>query len=212
MTVQKLQTALHEKAKAHPSYRFYALWDKVHRADVLNEAWRRCRANGGAPGVDGQRFEDIEAQGVQIWLGDLQEELRTKRYRPQPLLRVWIPKANGGERPLGIPTIRDRVAQTAVTLVLSAIFEADLPDEQYGFRPDLGAKMAVRSVYLHVTQTGRRDVVDADLTDYFNTIPHGPLMKCVARRVADGGRAHHDQAMVGRTGGGAKRETRTTDG
>jgi group II intron reverse transcriptase/maturase len=186
MTVQKLQTSLHEKAKAHPSYRFYALWDKVFRADVLREAWRRCRANGGAAGVDGQRFEDIEAEGVQKWLGDLQKELRTRQYRPQPLLRVWIPKANGGERPIGIATIRDRVAQTAMTLILSPIFEADFPDEQYGFRPDLGAKMALRRVYFHVTQRGRSEVVDADLSDYFGTIPHGPLMKCVVRRVADG--------------------------
>jgi len=186
MTVQKLQTSLHEKAKAHPSYRFYALWDKVYRADVLREAWRRCRANGGAPGIDGQRFEDIEAMGVQEWLCDLQEELRTRRYRTQPLLRVWIPKASSGERPIGIATIRDRVAQTALTLVLGPIFEADLPGEQYGFRPDLGAKMALRRVYFHVTRSGRSEVVDADLSDYFNTIPHGPLMKCVARRVSDG--------------------------
>lgn len=186
MTVQKLQTSLHEKAKADPSHRFYSLWDKVHREDVLDEAWRRCRANGGAHGVDGQSFEDIEALGVKHWLGDLREELRSKQYAPRPLLRVWIPKASGGERPLGIPVIRDRVVQTAVTLVLSPIFEADFPDEQYGFRPDLGAKMALRRVFFHVTQHGRRDVVDADLSDYFNTIPHGALMKCVARRVADG--------------------------
>jgi RNA-directed DNA polymerase len=186
MTVQTLQTSLHEKAKVNPSFRFYTLWDKVCREDVLDEAWRRCRANGGAPGIDGQCFEDIEALGVRTWLGDLREELRTKQYRPQPLLRVWIPKASGGERPLGIPTIRDRVAQAAVMLVLSPIFEADFPDEQYGFRPDLGAKMALRRVYFHVTKHGRREVVDADLSDYFNTIPHGALMKCVARRVADG--------------------------
>jgi group II intron reverse transcriptase/maturase len=187
MTVQKLQTSLHEKAKADPSYRFYSLWDKVHREDVLDEAWRRCRANGGAPGVDGQSLDDIETLGVKRWLGDLREELRSKQYAPQPLLRVWIPKASGGERPLGIPVIRDRVVQAAVTLVLSPIFEADFPDEQYGFRPDLGAKMALRRVFFHVTQHGRRDVIDADLSDYFNTIPHGALMKCVARRVADGG-------------------------
>jgi len=186
VVVQTLQKSLHEKAKAEPSYRFYSLWDKMYREDVLQEAWRRCRKNGGAAGVDRVRFEDIEAQGVAQWLETLQQKLRAKQYRPQPLLRVWIPKASGGERPLGIPTIRDRVVQTAATLVLGPIFEADLPDEQYGFRPDLGAKMALRRVYFHVTQHQRTEVVDADLSDYFGTIPHGALMKCVARRVADG--------------------------
>jgi group II intron reverse transcriptase/maturase len=122
---------------------------------------------------------------VEAWLGNLQQELRAKHYRPQPLLRVWIPKASGGERPLGIPTIRDRVVQTAVVLVIEPVFEADLLPEQYGFRPRLDAKTAVRRVYFHVTEHGRRDVVDADLSDYFNTIPHGPMMKCVARRIRD---------------------------
>jgi len=185
-TVQKLQTSLHAKAKAEPSYRFYTLWDKVHREDVLREAWRRCRTNGGAAGADGVRLEDVEAGGVEAWLGNLQQELRTKQYRPQPLLRVWIPKSNGGQRPLGIPTIRDRVVQTAVVLVLGPIFEADLLPEQYGFRENLGAKMALRRVYYNVARENRTEVVDADLSDYFNTIPHGPLMKCVSRRVTDG--------------------------
>jgi group II intron reverse transcriptase/maturase len=186
VTVQTLQKSLHEKAKAEPGFRFYSLWDKVCREDVLREAWRRCRKNGGAAGADGLRFVDIETRGVDQWLGTLQQELKAKRYRPQPLLRVWIPKARGGERPLGIPTIRDRVVQTAATMVLGPIFEADLPDEQYGFRPDLGAKMALRRVYFHVTQHQRTEVVDGDLSDYFGSIPHGALMKCVARRVADG--------------------------
>ena len=141
--------------------------------------------NGGSAGVDQVGFADIEADGVEAWLGNLQEELKAKQYRPRPLLRVWIPKASGGQRPLGIPTIRDRVVQAAMVLVIGPVFEADLLPEQYGFRPKLDAKLAVRRVHYHVTQNGRRDVIDADLTDYFNTIPHGPLMKCVARRISD---------------------------
>ena len=184
--VRKLQTSLQAKAKAEPAYRFYTLWDKVCRAEVLAEAHRRCRANRGAPGVDGETFEAIEAHGVEAWLERLRQELCSRAYRPQPLLRVWIPKSDGGQRPLGIPTIRDRVVQAAMVLVLEPIFEADLLPNQYGFRPKLDAKMAVRRAYWHVRGSGRTEVVDADLRDYFGSIPHGPLMRCVARRVADG--------------------------
>jgi group II intron reverse transcriptase/maturase len=185
-TVQKLQSALQAKAKAEPGYRFYSLWDKVWRWDILHEAYRRCRANGGAPGADGVTFEQIEAQGVEGWLGKLQEELRNGTYRCGPLLRIWIPKANGGQRPLGIPSIRDRVAQMAMLLVIGPIFEADLCDEQYGFRSGVDAKLAIRRAYYHVTERGLNEVVDADLSDYFNTIPHGALMRCLSRRIADG--------------------------
>jgi group II intron reverse transcriptase/maturase len=185
-TVEKLQTSLQTKAKAEPAFRFYALWDKVYRKDVLLEAYRRCRANAGAPGVDRVTFEMIEAQGVERWLGMLREELTSGHYAPQPLLRVWIPKSNGGQRPLGIPTIRDRVVQMAVVLVIGPIFEADLLPQQYGFRPGLDAKMALRRVYWHVTQHGRREVVDADLRDYFTSIPHEPLVRCLSRRIVDG--------------------------
>jgi group II intron reverse transcriptase/maturase len=184
--VETLQHSLHAKAKAEPSYRFYSLWDKVYRADVLREAYRRCRRNGGAAGVDGETFEQIEARGLEPWLGNLGEELRARDYAPGPLLRVWIEKRTGGQRPLSIPPIRDRVVQTAVLLVLSPIFEADLSAEQYGFRPGLDAKAAIRRVYYHVRESGRSEVVDGDLRDYFGSIPHGPLMKCVARRIADG--------------------------
>ena len=184
--VRKLQTSLQAKAKAEPAYRFYTLWDKVCRADVLAEAHRRCRANRGVPGVDGETFEAIEAHGVEAWLERLRQELCSRAYRPQPLLRVWIPKSDGGQRPLGIPTIRDRLVQAAMVIVLEPIFEADLLPNQYGFRPKLDAKMAVRRAYWHVTDSGRTEVVDADLRDYFGSIPHGPLMRCVARRVADG--------------------------
>jgi group II intron reverse transcriptase/maturase len=185
-TVEKLQSSLQVKAKSEPGYRFYSLWDKICREDVLREALRRSRANAGAPGVDGVDFAAIEASGTDQWLGTLQEELRSKRYAPQPLLRVWIPKRNGGQRPLSIPTVKDRVVQTAVVLVLGPIFEADLAPQQYGFRPGMDAKMAVRRAYFHITQHDRREVVDADLSDYFTTIPHGPLMRCVSRRIADG--------------------------
>jgi group II intron reverse transcriptase/maturase len=186
VSVEKLQTALQAKAKAEPSYRFYSLWDKVCRKDVLWQAYRHCRVNDGAPGVDRVTFEQIEAEGVGPWLAKLREELRSKTYCPGPLLRVWIPKSNGGQRPLGIPAIRDRVAQMALLLVIGPIFEADLCPEQYGFRPGVDAKMAIRRAYFHVTERGLREVVDADLSDYFNTIPHGALMRCLSRRIADG--------------------------
>jgi RNA-directed DNA polymerase len=164
-TVRKLQKSLHAKAKAEPSFRFYSLWDKMYRRDVLDEAYRLCRVNRGAAGADGETFADIEAQGVEHWLGSLQEELRTRQYAPGPLLRVWIPKSNGGRRPLSIPPIRDRVAQMAAHLVLAPIFEADLLPQQYGFRPGLDAKMAIRRVFFHITQHGRREIVDGDLSD-----------------------------------------------
>jgi group II intron reverse transcriptase/maturase len=186
LSVEKLQNSLQAKAKLEPSYRFYSLWDKICREDVLREAYRRSRANAGAPGVDGVGFDAIETLGREQWLGTLREELRSKSYAPQPLLRVWIPKRNGGQRPLSIPTVKDRVVQTAVVLILGAIFDEDLQPQQYGFRPKTDAKMAVRRAYFHITQHNRRDVVDADLSDYFTTIPHGPLMRCVTRRVADG--------------------------
>jgi len=184
-SVQKLQQSLHVKAKTEPSYRFYSLWDKVCRTDVLRYAYRACRAKRGAPGVDGLTFEQIESGGLEEWLGNLQGELRSKAYAPQPLLRVWIPKRSGGQRPLGIPTIRDRVVQASVLAVLDPIFDPDLPNEQFGFRKGRDARRAVRQVRFHLNRRGRTDVVDADLSNYFSTIPHGRLMKCVARRVSD---------------------------
>jgi len=182
--VQKLQAALHAKAKESPSFRFYALYDKVYREDVLTEAFRQCRNNGGAPGVDGQTFEQIAEYGVRQWLGGLAEELRTKRYQPQAVRRVWIPKPDGKQRPLGIPTIRDRVVQTALLLVLEPIFEADLPAEQYAYREGKSALAAVREVH-RLACFGHTEVVDVDLSGYFDSIPHAELMRCVARRVSD---------------------------
>jgi RNA-directed DNA polymerase len=182
--VQKLQAALHAKAKGSPGYRFYALYDKVYREDVLLVAHRRCLINGGAAGIDGQTFEDIEQYGVQKWLGELAEELRTKNYRPSPVRRVYIPKPDGKQRPLGIPTIKDRVVQMAAVLVLEPIFEADLQPEQYAYRPGRSALDAVDHVH-RLLITGHTEVVDADLSEYFDSIPHRELMKSVLRRVSD---------------------------
>ena len=186
-TVEKLQKSLQAKAKAEPSYRFYSLWDKVYRTDILCIAYAQCLGNKGSAGADNITFEDIESQegGRKKWLGDLQQELQTKRYRPAPLLRVWIPKSNGSERPLSIPTIRDRVVQMAILLVLGPIFEEDLSPRQYAFRPGVDAKMAVRRVYFQITKHRRGEIVDGDLSDYFGTIPHGMLFKSISRRVAD---------------------------
>lgn len=182
--VQKLQAALRTKAKESPQFRFYALYDKVYRADVLSVAYEQSRQNAGAPGVDGQSFDDIAASGVEKWLGELAEELRTKQYQPQAVRRVWIPKADGGQRPLGIPTIKDRVVQTAVLLILEPIFEDDLPAEQYAYREGKSALAAVQEVHRLVCY-GHSQVIDADLSGYFDSIPHAELMQCVARRVSD---------------------------
>ena len=188
-SVQKLQTALHDKAKGTPNFRFYALYDKVYRKDVLAFAYACCKANGGAAGVDGQRFEDIEEYGVERWLDELAEELRSRTYRPLPVRRVYIPKPDGKQRPLGVPAIRDRTAETAAVLVLEPIFEADLQPEQYAYRRDRSALDAVRHVH-KLINTGHGEIVDADLSGYFDSIPHSELMKSVARRVVDGAMLH----------------------
>ena len=182
--VRELQIKLYRKAKSEPDFRFYQLYDKVYRADILLRAWTLAQANKGAPGVDGKSFEDIESEGVKEWLDGLGKELHDKTYKPQPVRRVMIPKPGGGERALGIPTTRDRVAQTAAKLILEPIFEADLEPNAYGYRPKRSALDAVEKVD-ELLHQGYTDIVDADLSKYFDTIPHSELMQCVARRIVD---------------------------
>jgi len=184
ISVQKLQMALHAKAKSEAGYRFYALYDKIYRVEILAHAYAQCRSNKGAPGVDRQDFADVESYGVERWLGELALALREESYRPDPIRRVFIPKANGKLRPLGISTLRDRVCMTAAMLVLEPIFEADLPDEQYAYRPGRNAQQAAKEVQERLHR-GQTDVVDADLADYFGSIPHPELMLSLARRIVD---------------------------
>ena len=174
--IRSLQRKLYCKAKAEPAFRFYLLYDKICREDILRHAYRLARDNAGAPGVDGVAFEEIETVGLEAWLAGLRMELVLKTYQPNPVRRVMIPKPGGGERPLGIPTIRDRVAQTAAKLVLEPIFEADFEDSAYGYRPRRSAVDAVKETHRLVYQ-GYTDVVDADLSKYFDTIPHADLLK-----------------------------------
>lgn len=187
--IQNLRAALHAKAKASPKQRFHALYDKVYRADFLAFAYDVCRSNKGAAGVDGQTFADIEAYGLERWLDELAETLKGKTYRPDPVRRVWIPKPDGKQRPLGIPTIKDRVVQTAALLVLEPIFEADLQPEQYAYRAERSALDAINPVY-RLLNTGHTQVVDADLSGYFDSIPHAERMQCLARRIVDGALLH----------------------
>lgn len=183
--IRNLQRKLYCKAKAEPAFRFYVLYDKICREDILRHAYGLARANAGAPGVDGMTFAQIEERGLEAWLAGLREDLVLKTYRPDPVRRVMIPKRDGGgERMLGIPTIRDRVTQAAAKIVLEPIFEADLDDTAYGYRPRRGAVDAVKEVHRHLCR-GYTDVVDADLSRYFDTIPHAELLKSVARRVVD---------------------------
>ena len=184
-SVWEFQQSLHAKAKEHPDFRFYSLYDKLYRRDILSHAWYICRKNGGSPGVDGETFEAIEERGAPDWLDELANTLRSKQYQPCAVRRVYIPKSNGKRRPLGIPTIRDRVVQTAALLVLEPIFEVDLQPEQYAYRRERNAHDAIRHTHRLINK-GHRVVIDADLSGYFDTIPHPELMKCLARRISDG--------------------------
>lgn len=183
-SIRQLQRKLYVAAKQQPKRRFHQLYDKIYRADILEHAYALARFNGGAPGVDGVKFEDIESAGLGEWLRGLRKELHDKTYKASPVRRVMIAKPGGGERPLGIPTIRDRVVQSAAKLVVEPIFEADFEQCAYGYRPRRSAEDAVREVHRGLCQ-GYTDVVDADLTKYFDTIPHHELVELVARRIVD---------------------------
>ncbi len=183
--VREFQRKLHKKAKDEPEFRFYRLYDKTYRMEVLEEAYRKAKSNGGASGVDGETFEDIEKKGIANYLAELRSEIRERRYKPQPVRRVYIPKANGKERPLGIPTVRDRIVQTAFLLILGPIFEADFADSSYGFRPGKGAHDAIREIYKYLNW-GCLEVYDVDIEKYFDSVEHHKLMTLIARRISDG--------------------------
>jgi len=185
-TIRTLQRKLYRKAKQEPACRFHALYDKVYRADILSHAYKLVRANKGSAGIDGVTFKAIEEnEGAPAFIEELQEALRNKTYKPDPVKRVMIPKSDGSQRPLGIPTIRDRVAQMATKLVIEPIFEADFCETSYGFRPKKSAHDAVDDV-AYAMNTGYTEIIDADLSKYFDTIPHANLMATVAERICDG--------------------------
>lgn len=183
--IQEFQRKLYEKAKAKPKFRFYSLYDKTYRTDILEEAYRRVKANGGTSGVDGETFSDIKSKGVTEYLAELQKELREGQYKPKPVRRVYIPKANGKKRPLGIPTIRDRIVQASFLMVLEPIFEADFSESSYGFRPKRSAQDAIREIYKYLNW-GCEEIYDVDLEKYFETVEHWKLMRLLARKISDG--------------------------
>ena len=213
--LQELQRALYRRAKEDKSFRFYALYDKVYREDVLRHAYELVKANRGAPGPDGKTFEQIEENGSEELLEQLHDELKTKRYKPGAVRRVYIPKAGGGERPLGIPNIRDRVVQMAAKLVLEPIFEADFEDDSYGFRPKRDAHQALEAIE-EALRDGMEWVLDTDITAYFDTIPHDRLLKTVAERIVDGSMLKLIKAFLeapiidDRDGGGPRRNRQGT--
>jgi len=183
--LREFQRALYQKAKAEPGYRFYSLYDKTYRMDVLEEAYRRVKADRGASGVDGETFAQIEERGLGDYLAELQGEVKERRYTPKPVRRVYIPKAKGKQRPLGIPTIRDRIVQTAYLIVLEPIFEADFTASSFGFRPKKRAQDAVREIHKYLNW-GCVENYDVDIEKYFDTVDHRKLMLLLARRIADG--------------------------
>jgi group II intron reverse transcriptase/maturase len=210
--VQDLQRKLYRKAKQVKDFRFYVLYDKVSLPHFLREAYKRCKTKNGSPGVDGVRFQDVEAKGVEKFLSEIKEDLEKKTYKPQAILRVEIPKANGKTRPLGIPTVRDRVIQMTVKLVIEPIFEADFAESSYGFRPRLSAGDAVGAIKENL-QEGRSDILDADLSACFDTIPHKELMYLLAQRISDRNILHLIKMWLkapvmedGRPKGGKKRK------
>lgn len=182
--VQVYQRKLYLKAKQEKNFRFYILYDKIFLPYILAESWQQVKANGGSAGIDGVTIEQVERDGVDKFLNELSEELRRQTYQPSAVKRVWIPKANGGQRPLGIPTVKDRVAQAACRMVIEPIFEADFEECSYGFRPGRSAKDAVKKIKEHL-KAGKTDVYDADLSQYFDTIPHEKLMIALSERIAD---------------------------
>jgi group II intron reverse transcriptase/maturase len=213
--LQELQRALYQRAKQQPRFRFYALYDKVYRKDVLEHAYLLAKANGGAPGPDGKTFEEIEGGGRAELLAQLHEELKTKKYKPGAVRRVYIPKSNGKERPLGIPNIRDRVVQTAAKLVIEPIFEADFEDSSFGFRPKRSAHQALTAIE-EALKDGMNWVLDADIAAYFDMIPHDRLMKTLAERIVDGAMLALLKSFLTapvidqRDGGGPRRNDRGT--